>query len=70
MLDSLTEINKSVYKVSVLLQIVNDLLLAMDEGNWSALFLLDLNAAFDNIDHNILLYRQHDVFCIQSSVLS
>ena len=47
---------------SQLLEIVNDLLLSLDDGNISLLASLDLSAAFDTIDHNVLLHRlQHDV---------
>ena len=51
---------------TALLKITNDILLALDSGYVSLLTLLDLSAAFDRIDHCILLNRlQHmcDIFC-------
>ena len=54
---------------TALLKVVNDLLLAMDEGKLSVLVLLDLSAAFDTIDHDILLHRLQYVFDIQGTVL-
>ena len=54
---------------TTLLKIASDLLLALDDGNVSLLALLDLSAAFDKIDHSILLHRlQHD-FGIQGTAL-
>ena len=35
----------------------NDILISLDSGHSIALLLLDLSAAFDTIDHNILLHR-------------
>ena len=49
---------------------MNDLLTALDEGKFSVLVLLDLSAAFDTIDHDILLYCLHHVFGIQGTALS
>ena len=42
---------------TALLMIVNDLLTAMDNNKLCILTLLDLSAAFDTIDHQILLTR-------------
>ena len=40
----------------------NDILREMDNGRITALVLLDLSAAFDTVDHNILLNRlEHDI---------
>ena len=55
---------------SALLKVVNDLLLVMDDEKLSVLVLLDLSAAFDTIDHGILLHRLQHVFGIQGTVLS
>ena len=40
---------------TLLIRIVNDLLIASDEGKGTVLMLLDLSAAFDTVDHNVLL---------------
>ena len=42
-----------------LLKVTDDLLSAMDEGKISVLMLLNLSAAFDTIDHEILLHGLH-----------
>ena len=40
---------------NALLKIFNDLLLTVDSGSSAALLLLDLTAAFDTVDHQIIL---------------
>lgn len=42
---------------SALLKVTNDILLPLDSGSHVVLVLLDLSAAFDTIDHEILLNR-------------
>ena len=55
---------------TALLCIHNDLLLASDQQKVSALVLLDLSAAFDTIDHDILLTRLNSVFGFSGTALS
>ena len=55
---------------TTLLKVVNDFLLAMDEGKLSVFVLLDFSAAFDTIDHDILPHSLEHVFGIQGTVLS
>ena len=52
-----------------MLRIVNDILSALDNDSISVLLLLELSAAFDTIDHQILLSPLNSVFGIQSTAL-
>ena len=54
---------------TVLADILSDILLAIDSGNFSLLSLLDLSAAFDTVDHDILLQRLHLSFGMSSTAL-
>ena len=54
---------------TVLLRVLNDLT-ASDSGSISILTLLDLSAAFDTIDHSILLTHLESTFGIRDLVLS
>lgn len=54
---------------TALVRIQNDLLFNIDHGKLSALVLLDLSAAFDTIDHTILVKRLRDLFGINNTVL-
>ena len=48
----------------------DDILKEMEAGNVVALVLLDLSAAFDTIDHNILIQKLADDFGIRGDALS
>ncbi len=52
-----------------LITFTNDLLLASDQGCISLLVLLDLSAAFDTIDHDILIDRLQNYTGIQGQAL-
>ena len=54
---------------TTLLSLFDDLLTAADAGDASALLLLDLSAAFDTVDHDILLRRLSNYFGISDSAL-
>jgi len=49
--------------------VYNDLLLAADSGQVSALYLLDLTAAFDTVDHDLLLLRLERQYGLHGVIL-
>jgi len=50
-------------------KVYNDLLLAADDGDVTALCLLDLTAAFDTVDHDLLICRLERQFGLRGVVL-
>jgi hypothetical protein len=49
--------------------VISDLLLAVDRGDVAVLALLDLSAAFDTVDHEILFRRLEVTFGITGAAL-
>ena len=71
----LDETFQSAYKAfhttkMVLVRVHNDILTAIDNNNTVILLLLDLSAAFDTVDHSILLSRLSSRFGIKGIVLA
>ncbi len=54
---------------SALLKVTNDILLSIDSGKRVALMMLDLTAAFDTLDHAILIERLRDYVGIKGVAL-
>ena len=72
--EGLSNVNQSTYRrlhstESALLKIQNDIAASMDSGKAVALTLLDLSAAFDTIDHDILFNSLRDWFGVDGTVL-
>ena len=71
---ALHESFQSAYKAhhsteTALLTITDDILLSLDRGDNVFLLLLDLSAAFDTVNHSLLLSRLENSFDITGTVL-
>jgi hypothetical protein len=72
--NNLADEKQSAYKKyhsteTLLVRVKNDIMTAMDNGEVVMLVLLDLSAAFDTIDHNILLKRLQYTYGIEGTAL-
>ena len=72
---SLLPSNQSAYRPShstetALVKVTSDILSALDHGDVSVLTLLDLSAAFDTVDHTILLHSLQHHYGISGTALS
>ena len=72
--NNIDDIKQSAYKKyhsteTLLLKVKSDILMKMDKGDIVMLVLLDLSAAFDTIDHEILLNRLEKRYGLTGTVL-
>ena len=73
-MNNLYPANQSSYRKNystetALLRVKNDILLNVNKRHVTLLVLLDLGAAFDTVDHNVLLSRLHSKFGISGTAL-
>ena len=73
-MENLCPANQSSYRKNystetALLRVKNDMLLNMNKQHAALLFLKDLSAAFDTMDHNVLLSRLDSKFGITVTAL-
>ena len=73
-LNGTTPIHQSAYKQfhsceTALIKIVNDALWAMEHENITIYVTMDLSAAFDTVDHTVLLEVLHKCFRIEGMAL-
>ena len=73
--NNLLPFNQSAYRAhhsteSALLKVCNDVLFSLDKGNVTVLTLLDLSAAFNTVDHDILFGTLFTHFGISDLALS
>lgn len=52
------------------MKVLNDVLIVVDSGDTALLVLIDLSAAFDTIDHEILIAQLEQVVGILGTVLN
>ena len=70
MLDLLQSAYRDIHSTeTALIKVQNDILSALDAGSAAILLMLDISAAFDTIDHDILLSQLCNVYCITGDVL-
>ena len=72
--NELIEEYQSAYRVghsteSALLKVQNDALRTIDDNNCVILLMLDLSAAFDTVNHELLLRRLEDRFGVKGNAL-
>ena len=70
----MNDVYQSAYKKchstkTALLRVQNDLLMALDSGCSVSILMLDLSAAFDTLDHSIMLYTLANRFGIKGNIL-
>ena len=68
--ESLETVHKSANSTeTALVRVKNDIMMSIDQAKPVILVLLDLSAAFDTVDHNVLFSRLKDMFGLSGKLL-